>query len=196
MIDHFCTEHNVKFFKTANMRAYAHPVEGEFNEKGKQVWCAESPEKATIAPEAPVVTATPLKPVIPSQTTNDSIKQQVAIKEIGENLRANIPQPHTYVIRYWHLLGESLGIPVQTPTLGDPIPSVKIPPAGEDLFRTEEIKREPYFKDGAELAKWYVKQGGTLARFKVLTSNPNPNDIKDVIVAAKMVIKEDGSIIK
>ncbi len=146
----------------------------------------------TIAPQAPVVPATPPKPIVPSQTTNDSIKQQVAIKEIGENLRKGVPQPPTYIIRYWHLVGESLGIPVQTPTLGDPTPNIK-PPVVEELFRTEE---PPKFLDGAELAKWYTKKGGTLARFKTLTSNPNPNDIKDVNVAAKMVIKEDGSIVK
>ena len=47
MADHICEEHQTKFFKTANMRGYSHPVkDGDGNDvlnqqTGKQLWCNE-----------------------------------------------------------------------------------------------------------------------------------------------------------
>ena len=56
---HWCTEHNVAFFKTENMRSFGHPVTGKFDEKGKQVWCHEPIAKSegVILPSSPEVKA-------------------------------------------------------------------------------------------------------------------------------------------
>ena len=43
--EHWCEEHNTEFFKSAKMRSYGHPIEGAFNEKGKQMWCHEHVEE-------------------------------------------------------------------------------------------------------------------------------------------------------
>lgn len=44
---HYCKEHNIKFFKTAKMKAYAHPIAGQ---EGK--WCNEPTEQAAPATKA------------------------------------------------------------------------------------------------------------------------------------------------
>jgi len=40
--EHWCAEHNTAFFKSGRMKGYAHPIEGELDKDGKQMWCNES----------------------------------------------------------------------------------------------------------------------------------------------------------
>ena len=43
--EHWCEEHGTEYFKSANMRSYGHPITGQYNQKGKQVWCHEHQPK-------------------------------------------------------------------------------------------------------------------------------------------------------
>ena len=43
-MEHFCKEHQVPFFKTANMKGYAHPILVDGEQTGK--WCNEPKEQA------------------------------------------------------------------------------------------------------------------------------------------------------
>ena len=57
MADHICEEHQTKFFKTANMRGYSHPVkDGDGNDvlnqqTGKQLWCNEEDAETYHSPQ-------------------------------------------------------------------------------------------------------------------------------------------------
>ena len=51
MTEHFCTEHATKFFKTAKMRGYAHPIE---DKDGKTAgWCNEEDQESYHDPNPP-----------------------------------------------------------------------------------------------------------------------------------------------
>ncbi len=54
MTEHFCDEHETKFFKTANMFGYAHPIKVEDQTVG---WCNEDAKE--VAKLKPQKTATP-----------------------------------------------------------------------------------------------------------------------------------------
>ncbi len=41
---HYCVTHDTVFFKKGKMPHYAHPIDGEFDDNGKQVWCNEPEE--------------------------------------------------------------------------------------------------------------------------------------------------------
>ena len=84
MPEHYCNEHGVKFFKTPKMKGYAHPIEGEEDENGKQSWCNEPKEETPSDTPAKSKSSPPKR----DSSTNDSIEQQKAIMEIGEDWRA------------------------------------------------------------------------------------------------------------
>ena len=56
-MEHFCDEHGVKFFKTANMRGYAHPIKVEDQTVG---WCNEDAKEVAKLP-AQKTTSPPLQ---------------------------------------------------------------------------------------------------------------------------------------
>jgi len=84
---HWCKVHNTKFFKTAKMSGYAHPVKdgsGELLE-----WCNEDAEAvAKLEPQKPE--SPPLQegeePM--PKTKDQQIAEHVWWKELGEMLRA------------------------------------------------------------------------------------------------------------
>ena len=58
-MEHYCQEHDIKFFKRGGMKGYAHPIEGTDPTK----WCnepdgeeAETIPKATVVNEKPTIT--------------------------------------------------------------------------------------------------------------------------------------------
>ena len=98
MAEHWCQIHKTKFFKTANMKSYAHPVK---DEKGVLIsWCNEdAQEVAKLEPQQPITPPTqpgePLKPKTVSEDIKDNMKwksDQIEInmwwKELGEMIRA------------------------------------------------------------------------------------------------------------
>jgi len=50
--DLWCEEHERKWFKTKRMRNFAHPIDGEVDDRGRQSWCGkpvEAPEQGSLA---------------------------------------------------------------------------------------------------------------------------------------------------
>jgi len=82
--EHWCEEHSTKFFKSANMNSYGHPIEGEINEKGKQMWCHEhttKPQTAKAPTGLPIVTEEPPEP------------DNAQAEQDADELRPDKPQP-------------------------------------------------------------------------------------------------------
>ena len=48
MAEHFCTEHATKFFKTPNMRSYAHPIKDKDDKTAG--WCNEGDQESYHSP--------------------------------------------------------------------------------------------------------------------------------------------------
>ena len=48
-VEHWCVEHDCKFFKSLKMKAFAHPIAGSQGADGKNLWCYEH-KKETEAP--------------------------------------------------------------------------------------------------------------------------------------------------
>jgi hypothetical protein len=86
--DHFCKEHNTKFFKTFNMRSFGHPMkDANGNEikddKGKTVWCHEhSAEPAASAQTGEIKAET-------TTSAEDFNNLQSASKTIDLNAKAS-----------------------------------------------------------------------------------------------------------
>ena len=86
MAEHMCEEHKTKFFKTANMFGYAHPIKVEDQTVG---WCNEdAKEVAKLKPKEPM----PIPPYPgeekPPKSRSQEIAEHVWWKELGEMLRA------------------------------------------------------------------------------------------------------------
>jgi len=94
MVDHYCKTHGVVWFKKGKMKGYAHPIkdgEGETigwcNEDAKEVAKLEPQPSDNVLPEHQGVIDKARREVATSPR-EQSIEQQVAIKEIGEDWRA------------------------------------------------------------------------------------------------------------
>ena len=55
-VDHWCVEHDCKFFKSLKMKAFAHPIAGSAGADGKNLWCYEH-TKETEEPTGELKTA-------------------------------------------------------------------------------------------------------------------------------------------
>jgi hypothetical protein len=93
--DHFCKEHNTKWFKSPNMKNYAHPVKDAdgnqiYDAKGKPMWCSEpkpQTEPVQNVPQPPVVNKE--APPVQKPTTEPPAPQEIGMwwKEVGDWMR-------------------------------------------------------------------------------------------------------------
>ena len=47
-VDHWCVEHDCKFFKSLKMKAFAHPIAGSQDANGKNIWCYEHKKETEV----------------------------------------------------------------------------------------------------------------------------------------------------
>lgn len=135
MAEHWCKEHQTTWFKKGKMKNYAHPILDEDGEPtGK--WCNEPEAKADAKAKA-------FEPS--SGSTNASIEAQVAIKEIGLNLRTGFYEPdnlklypeinsHAHLQAYDRWL-QSRTLPFGEGAILDPVPN-----AGEE--RRQQVAKD------------------------------------------------------
>lgn len=80
MADHYCEEHQVKFFKKGGMKGYAHPLE---DGAGETIgWCNEE-KPSEPKPDPP-------KEAVKQSSTNASIEAQVAFKGYIKLIEAGV----------------------------------------------------------------------------------------------------------
>ena len=92
----FCTEHNTVFFMKGRMKGYAHPIK-DTNGNDTGQWCNMSKEQEAMVEQAPhletppvVKSGEPKRQLTSEEVKQNSIEQQVAIKEVGEMMRADL----------------------------------------------------------------------------------------------------------
>ncbi len=82
-MEHFCNEHQTKFFKTAKMSGYAHPIKVEDQTVG---WCNEDAKEVARLP-AQKTASPPLQEDEPVFKSKDKqIAEHVWWKELGNRI--------------------------------------------------------------------------------------------------------------
>lgn len=79
MAEHFCKIHEVKFFKTAKMRGFAHPIEGTEPTR----WCAEEDMESYHSPDPEIEKVVQKKLKEESPESNEAVKVKPAPQELG-----------------------------------------------------------------------------------------------------------------
>ena len=84
-VTNWCKEHSKVWFKTKNMRGFAHPVDGVVDEKGKAKWCNRPEDWEEPAETTPTETH-------PSKQPLEIAPQERGMwfKEVGEMIRCGI----------------------------------------------------------------------------------------------------------
>ena len=95
---HYCSKHDVTFFKKGKMRGYAHPVkDDEGNDTGE--WCNEDTPPEVAEPSSKTVQSTTAPIKVESNTDRRIVPEERGMwwKELGESLRYGLidhSKPH------------------------------------------------------------------------------------------------------
>ena len=149
--EHWCEEHNSAYFKSAKMRSYGHPIEGAFNEKGKQLWCHEHVEDQNPADAEQAERDT--KELWPQPESNPGLKEyrrQKSNREFNQPSPASVENIQSSSEPDKKPRFEPAGQPLEDMTFADLIAWVKARKRTEGwLFKmigltVEEAKQKPY----------------------------------------------------
>ena len=151
----FCEEHQVEWFKTANMRAYAHPVKDDdglqvINEEtGKPLWCnmVKTESKPRGAERSPSLSKVPVQskpPTAPMRSQSAMTKDDWAEKDrvTRQSIHRQSASDRAVALAVggvvplnaliaWMKLFESYYDTGNTPPLGDLLVPSSSPPQGE-----------------------------------------------------------------